>query len=70
MERRNWDTASLILAIALAQYDQQEQANEFSTDDIELGKYLSYYNPLTQVHLAPQMIVHRITGPNILMIQT
>jgi hypothetical protein len=38
VERRKWDTARLILAIAVAQYEADEKEVVFSVDDFDIGK--------------------------------
>ncbi|KAF8335572.1 ankyrin repeat protein [Amanita rubescens] len=38
VERRKWDTARLILAIAVAQYEADEKEVVFSVDDMDIGK--------------------------------
>lgn len=39
VERRKWDTARLILAIAVAQFEAEETEVVFSVDNMELGKF-------------------------------
>ncbi|KAF8335552.1 hypothetical protein F5887DRAFT_921076 [Amanita rubescens] len=38
VKRRKWDTARLILAIAIAQYEADEKEVVFSVDDMDIGK--------------------------------
>ena len=45
VERRKWDTARLILAIAVAQYEAKEAEVIFSVDDIHLGIFYPVQAP-------------------------
>ena len=42
VEKRKWDTARLILAIAVAQYEADEKEVVFSVDDVDIGKSTSF----------------------------
>ena len=42
IERRKWDTARLILAIAVAQYKADDKEVVFSVDDMDIGKSAAF----------------------------